>query len=360
MSDLNTIVQVTISRETQAVAIASFGTPAIISEFLTSKTTAAFDRYRNYASLSEMIDDGWEATDDEYKAANIILAQNPKPDKVMIGRLDDVGVGDASITEGLTAIAAASQDWYAWELLPPGTYEDDIKEAALWNETQKKIFFYSSADDDILDPSSTTDLAYFFKNAAYDRTISCYHPNSLDETPTPAPAWFEAGWMGEALPYDPGSQTWAYKTISGVATYALTSGQVTAALAKSANIYTTIGGVNVTQNGTVASGEYIDIIRGLDWLESSLQEAVYAELVNKRKIPYTDEGIALIENTVRGVLSTAATAGLLIESTIVMSVPLLSEISSADKLTRNLPDVTFTADLQGAIHTVTIEGTVTV
>jgi hypothetical protein len=57
-------------------------------------------------------------------------------------------------------------------------------------------------------------------------------------------------------------------------------------------VYTTRGGVNVTEDGVVASGEYIDIIRGIDWLESRLEVAIFTNLVNKRKIPYDDGGIA--------------------------------------------------------------------
>lgn len=358
MSDLDNVVKVTIDRQTQAVAQASFGTFAIVSEFLTSKTTTAFDRYRYYGGVDEMADDGWSSADDEYKAAAILFSQSPKVDQVMIGRLDDVGgAGDATIADGLNAIQAASQDWYAWMIIPPGTYADDVKAAAAWNETQKKIFFQSTGDANVLDSGVETDLAFFFKNLAYDRTITAYHPNSQD---TASQAWLEAGWPGEALPYDPGSQTWAYKTISGVAAYGLTSGQRTAALAKNANVYTTLGGVNVTQFGKVASGEYIDIIRGLDWLESRLQEEVYGNLVNNRKIPFTDEGVALIENAVRGVLREAADAGLLVAESITVSVPLVANVSSANKIARNLPDVKFTATLQGAIHTVEIDGTVTV
>ena len=446
MSELNDVVKVTISRETQAITIAGFGTFAVISEFLSSKTTPVFERYREYSGDDEMIEEGWLSTDPVVKAVKIALSQNPKISKFMIGRIDPA---DASITDGLTAIQAASQDWYAWDIIatasgkiifdadfvtlneivvtvngtavtmvPFNTDHDttmddlvtqieadiaestvtldaedinnrtlllevfggisaweavvtlgasqpiaavtfdisaDVKECAAWNETQKKIFFYASSEVDIKNPASTTDLAYLMKNFSYDRTVSIYHPDSQEGS---TPSYIEAGMPGEALPYDPGSQTWAYKTISGVVAYALTSGERTAILAKNCNIYTTTAGVNITEQGKVASGEYIDIIRGLDWVEARLQEAVFTNLVNKRKIPLTDEGIALIETAVKGVLGDAATVGLIIAASIVVTVPKAADISTADKLARNLPDVKFTATLQGAIHNVDIEGTV--
>lgn len=360
MSELNDIITVVISRETQSIAIASFGTEAIISEFLTSKTSPAFDRNRDYASLEEMVTDGWSSTDDEYKAAAIAFSQNPKVDKVMIGRLNDVGgVGDATIADGLSAIQIATADWYAWMIIPPGVYATDVKAAAAWNETQKKIFFNSSFDVNILDGSDETDLAFFFKNLAYDRTVTMYHPDSQDGNVSGGPAWMESGWPGETLPFDPGSQTWAYKTIAGVASYGLTSAQRTAALGKNCNVYTATAGVNITEEGKVASGEYIDIIRGLDWLESTLQTNVFANLVNKRKIPFTDEGAATVETAVKSALSEGV-ENTLIAPGFIVTVPKISTVSAANKLARNLPDVKFSAILQGAIHSVEIAGTVTV
>jgi hypothetical protein len=444
MSDLNNIVQVTITRETQAVARSSFGTPGIISEFATDKTTATFDRYREYASLTEMSDDGWSGSDPEYDAATLFFSQNPKVTKVMIGRRD---AGDADWDEALNAIQSATQDWYTMMLIaseaatvvfdidfvtgnlidftingtavtqvpfttdqattmaalvtqietdiadssvtisdtktliievfggvatasvivtagatqPVGTVtyvnEDDYKAAAAWAETQKKIFFYCSSSAAIKDPVSTTDIAYFMKNLAYDRTVSLYHDAAQGDA---TPSWFEAGAPGEALPFDPGSQTWMFKTISGLAAYPLTSSERTAILGKNCGIYTTTAGVNITEEGKVASGEYIDIIRGLDWVEARLQENVFANLVNKRKVPFTDEGITLIAGTVEGTLQEAAAAGLLVSASIVVNAPLAADVPSADKIARNLPDITFTATLQGAIHNVEIEGVVTV
>ena len=359
MSELNDIIKVVISRETQAISITSFGTAGIISEFLTSKTTPAFDRYREYASTDEMVEDGWLTTDKEYKAAQILFSQSPKVDKVLIGRLDNVGVGDLTITAGLTAIEIATADWYAWIIIPPGTYADDVKEAAAWNETHKKILFNASFDVNILDAGDTTDLAYFFKNLAYDRTVTIYHPDSQDGNVSGSPSWIEAGWPGETLPFDPGSQTWAYKTISGVASYGLTSGERTAALAKNCNIYTATAGVNVTEEGKVASGEYIDIIRGLDWLESTLQTNVFANLVNKRKIPFTDEGAATVETAVKAALSEGV-ENTLIAPGFTVTIPKIADVSSVNKLARNLPDVKFNAVLQGALHSIEINGTVTV
>lgn len=349
MGSLTDIVNVTISRETQSVARASFGTPAIISEFLTSKTTPAFVRHRYYASLPEMVADGWLTTDPEYLAASKIFSQNPKVPRVMIGRKD---AADADWAAALNAVQIASQDWYGFMIIPDGTPATDFKAAADWAETQVKLYSIGSTDANILDAAATSDIAYILKGLGYERSFVSYHATAAE--------YLEAAWLGECLPFDPGSQTWAYKTLAGVTADSLTSAQRTAALAKNANVYTTTAGVSITERGQVASGEWIDVIRGLDWLQARLQEEIFLNLVNKRKIPYDDSGITLIGSLVTGVCSEAARKGILQADSIIVTTPKYATIPQADRLARNLPDVTFSALLLGAIQTVQINGTVTV
>lgn len=445
MSTISDIVVVTISKETTAVSQPSFGIPAIIAEFATSKTTTTFDRYRYYTSLTEMTDDGWISTDEVYLAAVKIFGQNPVVEKIMVGRVDSA---DAAWGDALSAIQIAQPDWYTLSIIPSETAtivfdadfvtsnnidltvagtsvttvpfntdhdttmtdlkdqietdvsgatvtltdtggdnrtltidvfganatvtglavtggasqatgtttysaDDDVKATMAWTETQKKLFFYSTSDADAYDGVATTDLGYFASNAAYERTISVFAKASDD-------TYIEEAWQGECLPYDAGSQTWAYKTLAGISADTLTGGQRTALLAKNYNTYTTRGGVNVTEEGKVASGEFIDIMRGIDWLESRLEVEIFTNLVNKRKIPYDDTGIQLIKTTVQSVLDEAVRAGVLQAGSVEVTAPLYSTISSANKLARNLPDIDFTATLSGAIHKVEVNGTVTV
>ena len=447
MSNITDIVQISITRETQSIAVAGFGTPGIISEFASDATTATFDRYRYYSDLAEMVSDGWGTTTEEYKRANFVFAQNPSVDRIMIGRKNPKSELVETWTEALTAIVSQSNDWYAFTINPTAegkivytgdfvtdnvinvsvngvaissvTFDtdhattmlalkaqieaditdstatvdlsdvtgrtllveiesgditlltsvvtlgatqptatisfetgEDIEEVSTWAETQKKIYFFTTNDADVV-TNSTIDIVSVLKDKSLDRTVACYHSGLQDDN------YFAEGFFGEALPYDPGSQTWAYKGIAGLSSYALTSGERTFALDKNCNIYTTTAGVNVTESGTVVGGEYIDIIRGLDWLEARMAENIFGRLVNTRKIPYTDDGITIIEGLVRESLSNAVTAGLLTTGYVV-TVPKVATISQADKIARNLPDVKFTATLQGAIHTVQIQGTVSV
>lgn len=439
---LDTIVSVVITRETQSVTRAGFGTYAIISEFLTSKTTVAFDRHRYYASLTEMTADGWAASDKVYLAAQRVFAQNPKLNRVMVGRKD---AADSTWADALTAIQVAIQDWYAFEI--DSFVLAHQQSAATWASTQTKLFFVGVPDIAVLvfdadfvasnsitititklgiadavgpvlfttdhdttmtalksaldsagypttiDPTdvsnrtllittglpsatvdaavtggasqpgdtttyrvvpaaTTNDFASWAESQNYDRAITYYDPDEDADH-------IEAAAAGEALPFTAGGQTWAFKTLAGVDSYSLTSTEVTQALGKNANIYTAIAGVDVTQEGKVASGEYIDVIRGIDQLQARIQEGIFAELVNVRKIPFTDDGVQVVTGLLQQAIDRSVQDGLL-TADYEVTAPLVENVDAADKTNRLLPDVTFTATLAGAIHKITINGVVSV
>lgn len=347
---LKDIVTVNITRETTSVAVAAFNVPMILSTFATSKTTTTFGRARVYGSPAELSDDGWASTDAVYKMANAIFSQNPTVNKIVVGRADS---GDADVATSLNAIANENNSWYG--LLVDQAMASDFDDIAAWVETNKKIFIFWTTDANTPDGTKTTDPASVLKTAGYDRSAVIFHtaPSTGNDYP-------DAAWMGEGFPYDPGTSTWAYKTLKGVTPDSITGAKESALQGKNCNYYSEVGGVNITQEGKVASGEWIDIIIGTDWIEARLREAVYSAFVNNRKIPYDNSGITLIEGLVKGVLNQAAAAGILQADSIVVTVPRSADIPQDDKRTRRLPDVKFTALYQGAIHRTTINGTISV
>lgn len=347
---LKDIVEVNITRQTTSVAVAAFNVPLILSQFATNKTTTAFTRARVYGSVAEMASDGWTSSDAVYKIANAIFSQNPSVNKIVVGRKDS---NDATIDAALNAIANENNDWYG--IVVDQALVSSFADVASWVETAKKFAIFWITDVNAYDPSKSTDLASVLKLANRNRSAVVWHA-----TPAGGADYPDAAWMGEGFPYEPGTSTWAYKTLNGVTPDTLLASQETALKNKNCNYYMTVGGVSITQEGKVASGEYIDIIIGTDWIEARLREAVYSALVNNRKIPYDDTGIAMIEGLVKGVLNEAASKGILQADSIAVTVPKYADIQQADKLARKLPDVKFSALYQGAIHSVTINGTISV
>ncbi len=257
-----------------------------------------------------------------------------------------------TVATALDAIALESDDYYAL-VLTIQTLASQVT-AAAWIEARRKIFFARSSDANVKSAGSTSDIAYLLKAAAYDRSVVIAHYPSTDD-------FIDAGWLGKMLPEDPGSATFKFKTIAGATVDILSASESTAVKGKNGNTYETVGGVNITSEGVVASGEFIDIIIGIDWLQARIQERVYAKLVQNKKIPFTDAGVAIIENEVRAQLKQGVAVGLLAANPeFTVTVPKVVDVSPADKALRYLPGITFAATLAGAIHKTQIRGTVSI
>ncbi len=136
--------------------------------------------------------------------------------------------------------------------------------------------------------------------------------------------------------------------------------EINTALEKNANIYTSIAGVHITQDGTLGNGEFIDVTRGIDWLTTRIQQLVFMELINNDKIAYTNAGIQLVVSKVKAALQEGVDRGLLRElGEDAVSAPNVEDISDTAKGNRLLPDINWTVELAGAIHETQINGTIT-
>lgn len=262
---------------------------------------------------------------------------------------------DPGLAADLAAIALQDNDWYF--ILNPFNSKACALIIAAYAEANNKIFIAQTGDSNnatlALGSDSTTSLMGQAKTSAYARTAVIYHPNIKE--------FADAAWIGKCGPLNPGSETWAFKTLSGVSADNLTATHITNIEAKYGSYYVVIAGVNVTQRSLVSSNEYIDVIRFRDWLKARMQERIFSRLAAMAKIPFTDQGIAVIENEVRAQLQEGVDAGgISTNPAFVVTVPKASAVSSANKTARLLPDVKFTATLAGAIHKTTITGVVSV
>ena len=124
------------------------------------------------------------------------------------------------------------------------------------------------------------------------------------------------------------------------------------------NHYALEAAVGITRPGKAHGGEWLDVVRGLAWLEARLEESLFALLVNNPKIPYTEEGVSMIVAEVRKVLKIAEDRGVIASGWDVTALAAADQ-ATADRAARILRDVEFTATLQGAIHTINVVGTVT-
>lgn len=342
MATLSQIVDVQITRESRVPSQKGFGVPLILGD---SDRFPAGERIRTYTEISEVEAD-FTAGDIEIDLARDLLAQDVRPTSFKIGQVEGAdGAAPTKWTTALTAIEAIDNDWYG--LILESKDQADIEEVAQnWIESRIKLFLARTSDAAVKDATAGNVLENL--NAAeLDRTAIFYSEDTDN--------YLDAAIAGLQLPKDPGSTNWAYKGLSGPEFDALTPTEADNITNNEGNIYIRVAGLNVTQFGTVASGEYIDVIRGSDFLQARIQELVYTELVQSEKIPYTNDGIAVVENRLREALQLGVN-NQIINPDFTITVPDVADVTEADKGNRFLPDVEFQATLTGAINKVQIRG----
>ena len=173
----------------------------------------------------------------------------------------------------------------------------------------------------------------------------------------------EAAWAGYMLPSDAGSETWKFKTLAGIqvtSTVHLSPSNEAIALGKSANLYTLLAGVGHTQQGEMASGRFIDITRGTDWIEARIEENIVTLLLNEPKIPYSDSGFTAFYTEIAQVLEQGITNNVL--SVLLdgsgdsyrIVIPKAADQSVGDRTARYLGGITAEVQLAGAVHSTSI------
>lgn len=248
MSQIDRIVQVNITRETQQIDIAAFDIPLILVSVDTDVIT--MQRVETFTSLEAVID-MFGVSHPATIMTTKLLSGDLKPAQFKIGRVD-AGVGDTeTYAEALAEVMDYDNTWYA--LLSDTRVESDVKAMAGMIQAQRRMYFTSSSSVDILDPMSITDLGAVLHDAGYFRTALMYSPTSATDYP-------EASWVGSQLIEIPGSNTWEYKRLPGVAISRLTDSNISALEAKGVNYYITVKGAPITRKGVAADESWIDEI----------------------------------------------------------------------------------------------------
>jgi len=265
----------------------------------------------------------------------------------------------------LTAIGNVNDDWYAMGAIKKYRDTAIAEDMVLSIETRRKIFIITTNDPNVLIYGANS-FSKYIKDLNYKQTGTIYHDNYN--------FYPDVSWMGQQLPKPVGSTNWAYKKLAGRADGAaqnitsvfLTRAEKDAALNANCNLYSSILGSEFTYFGTMGGGkntdkegEFIDIIRNIDFLQARIEEGLFSLLSKKDIIPFTNAGISMVDNRLKSLLEKfGVKQGILVEGSVKTFFPKRSEVSKENKDDRLLPDGTFQAELAGAVNTIIIRGTV--
>lgn len=421
MSELDNIVQITITRETAAIATASFQIPLVLSTH-----TRFSERARTYTDINSVGED-FATTDQAYIIAQKLFGQSTVgavPPSIVIGRrqVDEVtftpvvadnttytvtlnatpytftsgtsatattivtglkaaigtptGItvsgtatlvietttpgtawsvkGSTNLTQvnttptesyvdALAAVTVVNDVWYA--LVADTRVAADVMALATAIQARRKIFGTSTTDNAFTSP---THIGAQLDADSLNRTFWIYLAQADEDYP-------EAAWIGAQLPYTPGSNDWDFKRAAGITVSNISDNQRTNIRAINGNMYTTIAGLNMFQDGNMSDGTPIDEIVFIDWLYARLQEGIFFRLANSLKVPFTNPGLLRIENEIRSVLSQAETNGG-IDRGWDVSTPDVLSIAPALRAQRTAGTFVFRARLQGSVRKVIING----
>lgn len=281
------------------------------------------------------------------------------------------GIAAETITASLNAINEIDDDWYGLLFtkeirdLVQVNGEDAVLAAATWCNARRKTFFNTSNDPDVLDSVTTTDILSLLKAQNFRRTMTTF-----SSYPAQYPS---ASIMARAFTVNfnqaNSTITLKFKQMPGITPEKLTSSQKSVLDSKRGNALITIGSSDMFAESFMAQDKvFFDEVHGLDWLQNAIQTNVFGYLYSSTtKIPYTDPGIAGVEQQMVKALQEAVNNGLIAPGTLVSGefLPLgyktealpVGDINQGDREARNYPGLSATIKGAGALHRVEINVT---
>jgi len=358
MNDLKNIVDISIDIQNPSPPVGFgeclliVGLPPVIDP---AKPISAVGEYQSY---KRVLDVGFAADDPVAIAARIAFMQSPKPRSLFIAvRQEGASVALEPIKDTLDR-ANDVGGWYA--VCPAGIGVEDFDDIAKWTEQQEKIFAYTYLSKD--DPLTAT----------YNRAIGWCGLLRDDSDQNQLPeecSYAHVAAVAKCLSFVAGSESWAYKAVNGMPPFALSSELRNGIAEAKSNAFINVSSKNYTVNGMTRIGEWIDVIRGRDWLTTEIRQRIFSLMAKEPKIAFLDGGLVKIQNELTACLKAAQERSIIELDTFddddnevpgfVINIPRMADITPHQRASRKLSGCTFTAKLAGAIHAVEVHGTLT-
>lgn len=316
-----------------------FGVPLVLLENADSTIP-----YTIISNIDEAKTAGIDAEDVAYKAIQLLFAQANAPKQIAVY---------ATTSEATTALADTAlvgSDWRQLVVVNEGdTASAPTAISALVEAMDGKLYFAG------LDTDDSTEIT----TSGLRRTV-LFYCDATEDVPIP-----EAALVGETAGRAAGSFTYKNLILSGVPAQELSDAQIDAIHKKGGITFVTKAGDNVTSEGKVAGGEYIDVIDSEDYIIQQLAYKTQKVLNNAAKVPYDNNGIAMLESVAADVLLDAYNNGMIATNAdgtpaYSVSYALREDTAATDRANRLYLGGSFSFTLAGAIHEVEITGEITV
>ena len=306
----------------------TFGYPLILS-------IGAANNYTECKTLEEVVTAGFTTSTETYKAAAIMFTQNNPPAKIAV-----CGVAESSDLSAIKDKGWRQLYIAGFDVGDEGSATDLTAIKTYIEATTDKIWFATVEDN--------TNLS---KLGDSDRVVGFVHANPLAS----------AALIGEAAGRDAGSFTYKNLILKGIEPEFYTDTELDTIHSANGIAFVTKAGDNVTSEGKAMSGEYIDIVDSKDYIIQQMSYGTQKVLNSMAKIPYDNNGIAILESVAVNVMKDAYNKGMIAtneDGTPAYSVDyaMREDTAAEDRVARKYLGGQFSFKLAGAIHTVEITG----
>lgn len=324
---------------TKPIGTVGFGVPLILLENAEAEVA-----YTEVSNIDEIAEAGIAADSIAYKAAQLLFSQANSPKTIAV---------HACTTPATTALADAmlvDKGWRQLIVVNGGDAASKVSDIITLVEAMDGKLYFAGLDVD-----DTTEITV----SGLRRTV-LFYCTATEDVPVPV-----AALVGETAGRAAGSFTYKNTILSGVAAEDLTDTEIEAIHKKGGITFVAKAGDNVTSEGKVAGGEYIDIIDSEDYIIQQLAYKTQKVLNNAAKVPFDNNGIALLESVAVDVLQDAYNNGMIITNEdgtpgYSVSYAMREDTKATDRANRKYLGGSFSFALTGAIHEVEITGEITV
>lgn len=258
----------------------------------------------------------------------------------------------SAMVESLEALRQQDDDWYL--VLTDKKDDEYIRALAAWAEgtepteaeleagieDHRKLYFAQTANKSL----SVTNR----------RSVIVYHSDEEEAA---------AAWVGNVGPFYPQSVTWKFKQPQGITLQPLTDAEREALEEANINFLSVEYKRKYMKNGVCADGEYIDSQMGADYIALTIRENLYNLLIQTPKVPYTNQGFVQVASAVFSALNRAVEYGIIAKDPeskkgmYLVNVPTRADATDDQARAREMPPITWEAQLEGAVHRVKVTGT---
>lgn len=323
---------------TKPIGKVGFGMPLILQE--NAEVEVA---YTEVSSISELVEAGFVADSIVYQAALLLFSQNNAPKQIAVHAV--TSAADAALANDVLT----SKSWRQLIVVSESETATEVSKIITAVEAlEGKMVFIG------LDVGDSTTIT----TSGLRRTV-LFYCDATEAVPVPV-----AALVGEIAGRAAGSFTYKNLILSGIEAQDLTDAQIEAIHKKGGITFVQKAGDNVTSEGKLAGGEYIDVIDSEDYIIQQLAYKSQKLLNNAAKVPFDNNGIAMLESVAVDVLQGAFNDGMIAinadgSPAYSVSYALSEDVNEKDRANRRYLGGTFAFKLAGAVHEMEITGTIT-